>query len=549
MSLTPLRTPPYTRATRATRRRQCLTTGGSNRPDVRRPGDTPGSADAIGRSARNGQVATTARRPPGACARPAPRHRRAHRRRRPPLHGAAARRGAGGIGRAQPALPPARLAPAASRSPHRRHRPACGRSARPARQPEPMAANPARRPRRCPPSRRGGGHRLRRGVRRPRGADRRSDPGRGHPAGRHRGSRPAARAGKRVRGGDDPRAPADPFHVERLASPLPSLAEAAAGLAPFPLPKVPVQVSRYWTFKAGAGNAPSLPVVAFHVFAREAHGSLVELLKAAGARPPEEAASGSAMPSSSGTERVVRAVREAVEQDPETRTRLADAIARAASPAADARVQRLLERLVRLYTGPDSPYLDFYGPPRTIPTIPYDRALARLAARDGGLDVRGKAVFIGLSSHTGAEQRDGVNTIFSEPNGLDLSGVEVAATAFANIVEGAGRRARVRRGRARPRDRLGARARVPRVAPAAARLGHAPAAGRAAVPDGRAQPVHGHRAVAAAGRPARRPDRGRLRGVRALETSGHAARARAPVDRARPLPPAEDRRGAGARDR
>ena len=65
--------------------------------------------------------------------------------------------------------------------------------------------------------------------------------------------------------GDGPRTRTDPFHVERLASPLPSLAEAAAGLAPFPLPKVPVQVSRYWTFKAGAGNAPSLPVVAFHV--------------------------------------------------------------------------------------------------------------------------------------------------------------------------------------------------------------------------------------------------------------------------------------------
>ena len=236
-------------------------------------------------------------------------------------------------------------------------------------------------------------------------------------------------------GGADPRAPADPFHVERLTSPLAPLAEAAAGLAPFPLPKVPVQVSRYWTFKAGAGNAPSLPVVAFHVFARDGHGPLVEALKAAGARPPEEGASGAAMPGSPGAERIVRAVREAVEHDPLTRTRLASEIARPASPARDARVQRLLERLVRLYTGPDSPYLDFYGPPRTIPTIPYDRALARLSTRDGGLDVRGKAVFIGLSSHTGAEQRDGVNTIFSEANGLDLSGVEVAATAFANMAE------------------------------------------------------------------------------------------------------------------
>ena len=300
-----------------------------------------------------------------------------------------------------------------------------------------MAADPARRPRRCPPSRRGGGHRLRRRVRRPGGADRRSDLCRGHPTGRHGGSRPAARAGERVRGGQRTRGrPTDPFHVERLTSPLPALAEAAAGLAPFPLPKVPVQVSRYWTFKAGAGNAPSLPVVAFHVFARDAHGPLVELLKAAGAHPGGGRGARRRHPGLRGRRaRRPRRAGGSRSTTPRPGRDWPTAIAGAASPPPDARVRRLLERLVRLYTGPDSPYLDFYGPPRTIPTIPYDRALARLATRDGGLDVRGKAVFIGLSSHTGAEQRDGVNTIFSEANGLDLSGVEVAATAFANIAE------------------------------------------------------------------------------------------------------------------
>ena len=219
-----------------------------------------------------------------------------------------------------------------------------------------------------------------------------------------------------LRGGD-PRALADPFHLERLAPPLPLLAEAAAGLAPFPLPKVPVQVSRYWTFKAGAGNAPSLPVVAFHVYARDAHEPFVSLLRTAGARPPEEVLSRDPALARSGTEHVVRALREAVEQDPETRVRLANALARTLASAGDARVRRLLERLTRLYAGPDSPYLDFYGPPRTIPTFPYDRALALLAGRDGTLDVRGKAVFIGLSAYSGAEQRDGVNTVFAEPMG------------------------------------------------------------------------------------------------------------------------------------
>ena len=147
---------------------------------------------------------------------------------------------------------------------------------------------------------------------------------------------------------------------------MPLLAEAAAGLAPFPLPKVPVQVSRYWTFKAGAGNAPSLPVVAFHVYARDAHEPFVSLLKTAGAQPPDESLSRDPALPRSGTEHVARALRETLEQDPETRVRLADALARSPTPGMDARVRRLLERLTRLYTGPDSPYLDFYGPPRTI---------------------------------------------------------------------------------------------------------------------------------------------------------------------------------------
>jgi adenylate cyclase len=237
--------------------------------------------------------------------------------------------------------------------------------------------------------------------------------------------------------GRDPRAPAEPFHVERLASPLPSLTEAAVGVAPFPLPKVPVQVSRYWTFKAGAGDAPSLPVVAFHVYARESHGSLVALLRTAGGvLPAGMPADAAALARAGHAEQTVRALRETVERDPAAPARLGAALAQAPHPARDTRERRLLERLARLYAGPAAPFLDFYGPSRTILTVPYDRALAGLTGRGEGLDVRDKAVFIGLSAHMGVEQRDGVHTVFSEPNGLDLSGVEVAATAFANLLEG-----------------------------------------------------------------------------------------------------------------
>jgi adenylate cyclase len=237
--------------------------------------------------------------------------------------------------------------------------------------------------------------------------------------------------------GRDPRTSSEPFHVERLASPLPSLAQAAAGVAPFPLPKVPVQVSRYWTFKAGAGNAPSLPVVAFHVYAREAHASLVAGVRAAGGTPPAGIPpDGAALARTGRAEETVRALREAVERDPAVPAKLRSTALALPPHAGDPRQRRLLERLVRLYGGPASPYLDFYGPSRTIATVPYDLALLRTTAGGKPIDVRGKAVFIGLSAHTAAEQKDGVHTVFSEPNGLDLSGVEIAATAFGNLLEG-----------------------------------------------------------------------------------------------------------------
>ena len=236
--------------------------------------------------------------------------------------------------------------------------------------------------------------------------------------------------------GADPSSVANPFHLERLASPLPSLSAAAAGLAPFPLPKVPVRVSRYWTFKAGAGNAPSLPVVAFHVYAKEAHASLVALLRGTASTGPDGSPLEDAvLHSPAHAEHAVRSLREAVARDAAIRDRLDAILAHAPSPA-EAREQRLLNCLARMYTRSDSPYLDFYGPPRTILTIPYDLVLDRLSGTGAALDVRGKAVFVGLSAYTGTEQRDGVNTVFSQPNGLDLSGVEIAATALGNILEG-----------------------------------------------------------------------------------------------------------------
>jgi adenylate cyclase len=61
----------------------------------------------------------------------------------------------------------------------------------------------------------------------------------------------------------------------------------------------------------------------------------------------------------------------------------------------------------------------------------------KLVEESGGThpDLAGKAVFVGFSEQFQPEQKDGFYTVFSQPDGLDISGVEIAATTFANLHE------------------------------------------------------------------------------------------------------------------
>lgn len=94
----------------------------------------------------------------------------------------------------------------------------------------------------------------------------------------------------------------------------------------------------------------------------------------------------------------------------------------------------LLRALINLYSGVDYPYLNFYGPPHTIATLSYHEALQ--LAEQPRPHFKDKVVFVGFSEHLQPEQEDGFYTVFSqEDSGLDVSGVEIAATAFANLLE------------------------------------------------------------------------------------------------------------------
>lgn len=81
--------------------------------------------------------------------------------------------------------------------------------------------------------------------------------------------------------------------------------------------------------------------------------------------------------------------------------------------------------------------LNLYGPLGTVRTLRYADALALAAdSAAGGVAFAGKAVLVGYSESNQSRQVDVFKTPFSRQDGVDLSGVELCATALANLIDG-----------------------------------------------------------------------------------------------------------------
>lgn len=229
------------------------------------------------------------------------------------------------------------------------------------------------------------------------------------------------------------------INIVSLTPPIPPLSKSALALAPFPLPRIPVRVNQYWTFKTVAGDTPTLPVVVFQIFAMQAYDEFIRLLEKvspdqAGILPRNK----DEIVNNKSVERVIQGVREIFESEPQIAKKMLRELRNSqAHSHLDKKKNQLLQSLIRMYQSADSQYLNFYGPPHAIATIPYYRIVATNEKTIGEdeLDVKGKAVFIGHSPLSQQEQIDRFYTVFSQPDGLDISGVEIAATAFANLLE------------------------------------------------------------------------------------------------------------------
>jgi adenylate cyclase len=231
---------------------------------------------------------------------------------------------------------------------------------------------------------------------------------------------------------------ADVHSIVKIVKPLALFADPAIATAPFPLPRIPFKVSQYWTFQTGAGDAPTLPVVVFQLFTLQVYEPFIHLLEKVNPdlarKLPRDR---EAVIKTRDVKGVIRDIREIFERDSLVGERMLNEFEKSKTLLGNAKEDRMIKSLIKMYEGPNSRYINFYGPPHTIPTLPYYQALQLRngVVGDKKVDLKGKAVFVGLSEVLLAERKDSFYTVFSQANGIFISGVEIAATSFSNLVE------------------------------------------------------------------------------------------------------------------
>ena len=214
----------------------------------------------------------------------------------------------------------------------------------------------------------------------------------------------------------------------RRQDPIPAFAGVAASLAPVPIPKTPL-VSWFWSFlRVNGVEVPTLPAVALQVGSVRIAALLQDVLKRAGLETP--------MPRLGTPSEVLtymQEMRRRLKGNNATLSRVRDQLAM--SPQIDDRERQLARAVAALYVEDGAPYLNFYGPPGSVCTVPYEVVLDDAVSP---CSITGATVFVGVgrSRVEQAEQIDTYHTIYERPDGVDFSGVELHATAFANLLTG-----------------------------------------------------------------------------------------------------------------
>ena len=217
------------------------------------------------------------------------------------------------------------------------------------------------------------------------------------------------------------------------------IATAALALAPFLLLGDRLQrADKYCTFKEeGEWSGPCLPTVAHQVAALADYAEFRDLLQRAvsgnadliPARADDLLAGGA-------LQAPVSLIRHLATSDRGTAARMR-ALLESERPRLSAAKRRSLQSLGDVYLGPATRYFNFYGPPGAFPTLRYEALAAGGEAGHPARDsLRKKAIFIGFAEYEQPEPSEHFTTPFTTEESVKLSGVELAATAYANLLDG-----------------------------------------------------------------------------------------------------------------
>ena len=219
------------------------------------------------------------------------------------------------------------------------------------------------------------------------------------------------------------------IEVEMIVPPIPLLAKSALASAPFTLPKIPVKINSYWTFKTSAGDMPTLPVVVFQIYALQVYDEFIGLLKEVESTYPELLpVKREVIWADKSIIEVMLLLKNFFGKNKMLIEKMLTKLEASDIFSNETKKRQMLKSLIRLYQENNSYYLNYYGPPGTIHTVPYYHLLKKEQKSKTDpewLDLKDKVIFIGRSERLRPEISDDFHTVFSQPNGVDISGVEI----------------------------------------------------------------------------------------------------------------------------
>ena len=218
--------------------------------------------------------------------------------------------------------------------------------------------------------------------------------------------------------------------IERVVPPATPFRNSCLATASFPLPKLPGRVNSFWAFKPEVGDVPTLPVLAYQAYVLQKNVQVRRFMASLGFSRPEDGRTVTGEPEA--LKEAAQSIRQRLLTDPGLR--LDPAAPSRAIPGHDSEPGHHLKAFISAYSGPSLRYLNFYGQPGSFPTYSYFTLLEE-NWQALGERIRDKAVFIGLMDVQRPSLKDTYYSVFSRPDGVDMSGVEIAATAFANLLE------------------------------------------------------------------------------------------------------------------